>query len=382
MVALHNCGIKDFFANVRNKRVYAFGASKTIDSRLILRTPDYDIRSIIWKIVDNDVELQGTEYKYLKGKIEIISPNDLCKSVKQTDVILITSVCYGDIVKQLDEYRELDGGVCYILSCIDDYPDGINDPKLLEELKADDFLIPPVIHYCWFGKKNMPPKYVEYIENWKVMCPNYEFMYWNESNYDITQSRYMKWAYDNEKWAFVSDYARLDILYNYGGIYLDVDVELVKSLDELRKLPAYIGFESTQMVDTGLGIGSQKNNKVIKMFLDYYDQYIITSEFDMTPCTVHQSNVLRNLGVRMNNSLQYVGVGNCDMVILPTEYLCGERMNTGAKQVNENTVSIHHYLGEWGGNDKVERKKKKQIDYKHILERIKPSLTYVCEEIG
>ena len=92
-------------------------------------------------------------------------------------------------------------------------------------------MIPKIIHYCWIGGTPLPEIAKKCIESWKKCCPDYEIREWNESNYDFTQNVYMKEAYEVKKWGFVPDYARLDIIYRYGGFYLDTDVELLKSLD-------------------------------------------------------------------------------------------------------------------------------------------------------
>ena len=89
-------------------------------------------------------------------------------------------------------------------------------------------MIPKVIHYCWFGANALPESAIECIESWKQFCPDYEIIQWNETNYDVTKNRYMHEAYQNKKYGFVPDYARLDIIYTHGGIYLDTDVELIK----------------------------------------------------------------------------------------------------------------------------------------------------------
>ena len=97
--------------------------------------------------------------------------------------------------------------------------------------------IPRVIHYCWFGNGTLPEKTVKCIESWKQYCPGYEIKQWNEKNYDVNKIPYIMDAYKEKKWAFVADYARLDILWKYGGFYLDTDVELIKSLDFFLQYP-------------------------------------------------------------------------------------------------------------------------------------------------
>ena len=102
-------------------------------------------------------------------------------------------------------------------------------------------MIPKKIHYCWFGGNPLPELAIRCIESWKKYCPDYEIIRWDESNYDVTKNKYMYQAYENKRWGFVPDYARLDIIYNYGGIYLDTDVELLNSLDDLLDQKCFLG---------------------------------------------------------------------------------------------------------------------------------------------
>ncbi|MBR4241618.1 MAG: hypothetical protein IKR97_05300, partial [Eubacterium sp.] len=104
-------------------------------------------------------------------------------------------------------------------------------------------MIPKKIHYCWFGGNPLPDSVLKCIESWKHFCPDYEIIQWNEENYDINKFQYAKEAHDAKKWAFVSDLARLDIVYNEGGIYLDTDVELIRSLDSLLDNKCFLAIE-------------------------------------------------------------------------------------------------------------------------------------------
>ena len=122
-------------------------------------------------------------------------------------------------------------------------------------------MIPKVIHYCWFGKNPLPDDAKKCIESWKKYCPDYEIIEWNESNYDITKNKYMESAYKEKKWAFVSDYARVDVIYQYGGIYLDTDVEVKKSFNDLLDNDSIWGFEEKNFIATST-IGACKKNKL------------------------------------------------------------------------------------------------------------------------
>lgn len=131
--------------------------------------------------------------------------------------------------------------------------------------------IPKIIHYCWFGGGAISPENRKCMESWKKYCPDYKIIEWNDQNFDISTNRYAQQAYEAKKYAFVSDYVRLAVLYEYGGIYLDTDVELVRPLDELLELPGFMGFQTNNEVATGLGFGARKGNSVVQALLRDYD---------------------------------------------------------------------------------------------------------------
>ena len=206
--------------------------------------------------------------------------------------------------------------------------------------------IPKIVHYCWFGKNELPALAKKCIESWEKYCPDYEIICWNESNTDITENRYAREAYSAGKWAFVTDYVRLKKVYEYGGIYLDTDVELIKPLDDLIEKGAYLGFEDKGLVSTGLGFAAEAGNYVIGEILKDYDEIPFILEdgsYDLTPCPKRNTEVLKKLGMNTENVLQnFMGVN-----ILPEEYLCPINYYTGKKKITENTYSIHHYSASW-----------------------------------
>lgn len=206
--------------------------------------------------------------------------------------------------------------------------------------------IPKVIHYCWFGHGEMPRLAQKCIDSWKKKCPDYEIICWNEDNFDLTQNEYMRQAYEAKKWAFVSDYARLKILYDHGGIYLDTDVELLKPLDALLQNKGYMGFDEKGIVATGLGFGAEKGNPIIEAFLKDYDDISFVlpdGSFDLTPCPDRNTATLKRLG--MDTTVQSQTF--MDTVFLPREYLCPMDYYTGKKTITKNTYSIHHYCASW-----------------------------------
>lgn len=206
--------------------------------------------------------------------------------------------------------------------------------------------IPKVIHYCWFGKGEMPRLTEKCIESWKKYCPEYKIVCWNEDNFDINRNKYAKEAYEAGKWAFASDYVRLKVLYDEGGIYLDTDVELIKPIDALIEESGYMGFDDNGIISTGLGFACEKGNDLVGALLaDYDDISFILPDgtYDLTPCPERNTQTLINLGMDINIKDQvFMGIR-----MLPEDYLCPMKYYTGRKKITKNTYSIHHFCASW-----------------------------------
>jgi mannosyltransferase OCH1-like enzyme len=205
-------------------------------------------------------------------------------------------------------------------------------------------MIPKVIHYCWFGKGEFSPLIHKCISSWKKYCPDFQIIEWNESNFEINSNYWTKEAYDKKKYAFVSDYVRLFVLYNYGGIYLDTDVELTRNIDEFLVHEAFSGFENDKYVPTGI-IGSIPKNTIIKEFLDYYnDLHFINDDGSIkdVPNVRIMTEILGNHGFKANNKFQNFN-GFC---IYPRTYFCPIDAN-GNRDFSKNTYCIHHFSSSW-----------------------------------
>ena len=206
--------------------------------------------------------------------------------------------------------------------------------------------IPKVIHYCWFGKGKMPPLAEKCIASWKKHCPDFEIVCHNEDNFDMSENRYAKEAYDAGKWAFVSDYVRLKVLYENGGIYLDTDVEIIKPIDDLIKENGYMGFDDNGVISTGLGFACEKGNELVKILLADYDDISFVrpdGSFDITPCPDRNTKTMVKLGLDLDKQNQiFMGIH-----MLPEDYLCPMKYYTGKKIITENTYSIHHFCASW-----------------------------------
>lgn len=217
--------------------------------------------------------------------------------------------------------------------------------------------IPKVIHYCWFGRNKKPLIVEKCIASWKKYCPDYEILEWNEDNYDITKNTYMNQAYQNQKWAFVSDYARLDIVYNNGGIYLDSDVELIKNLDRFRKNKAFIGFHTPNQVNTGCVLGAVPKFELIKELRDRYNTRSFINEdgtLNLRTCNDYESEFFVEMGLKPNNTMQVMQ----GMKIYPTEYFAPKAPGSGICKTTGKTVSIHHYNASWYPDEKVGKRER------------------------
>ena len=155
-------------------------------------------------------------------------------------------------------------------------------------------MIPKVIHYCWFGGNSKPEFVQKCIESWKQYCPEYKIVEWNESNFDVNCIDYVKCAYQDKKWAFVSDYARLWIIYNNGGIYLDTDVLLKNNLDDLLSYDCWLASDDVRYINTGLGFGAVKNHYIIEILMNAYSNYEYPSGTNVSRDTKVLENLLPN----------------------------------------------------------------------------------------
>lgn len=208
-------------------------------------------------------------------------------------------------------------------------------------------MIPKIIHYCWFGRGKMPDLVLKCIESWKRYLPEYEIRLWNEDNFDINLYPFAAEAYAERKFAFVTDVCRLYVLREFGGIYLDSDVEILKPLDNfLNNHVAFSGFEDNDRLTTGL-MGSEKNGLWVNELLKYYDHrsfYLKDGTIDITPNTEIITQIMEEKGLKIQNSLQEIK-GYC--TIYPSDYFCPKSWLTKEIYITPNTYCIHHFTGSW-----------------------------------
>lgn len=207
-------------------------------------------------------------------------------------------------------------------------------------------MIPKILHFCWFGGNEYPDIVRKCMQSWKENCPEYEIKMWNEENFDVNQCDYVREAYEQQKWAFVSDYTRIKVLYDMGGIYVDTDVEILKSLNDLLGNYAFMGFEHGLGVNSGLIVGSEAKHPFLAELLEKYKNihFIDSSgKLNLTTCVEYTTNSLIKHGLIKENKFQKVA----GVKIYPIKYFCPQNQFTGKVNLTEEAYTLHHYIGTW-----------------------------------
>lgn len=361
MVNLIHCKKKYLENQIRNRQFVCFGAGKQFTKFMKFWITEDNIDKLLCVV---DSNLAGREVECAGKSIPVYNINQFIDQNQCDDFILIITNLYDcmEIVENLDQCIVFNARDCFIAYIIDgEYPEQLFRSKVNSPPRIDK-----TIHYCWFGRETIPKHLQKCINSWEKICPDYKIIRWDESNYDVTKNKYMKDAYDAKMWGFVSDYARLDVIYNYGGIYLDTDVELIRDLDDLRANDMFCGFENNHFVAFGLGYGAVKGHRIIGKLLDIYDKLVFdTSQGLPVACPVYQTKVLCEEGLKRNNTFQQIK----DFTVYPSEVMapissCG--MGSG---ITKNTVSIHHYDASWV-KDRLRRKSKLENNKNSYFQRV------------
>jgi len=214
-------------------------------------------------------------------------------------------------------------------------------------------MIPKTIHYCWFGRNPLPLLAQKCIASWRQYLPDYEIKEWNEDNFDVNIIPYTAEAYAMKKYAFVSDYARFYILYKYGGLYFDTDVEVIKPLDDIIERGNFMALErdgnktlAAQAANPGLGLGCAPGLGLMKTLMERYDERHFEYHTDirkMQTVVHYTTELLLQQGLRSSKEVQKVG----EVWVYPSEYFCPINVTTGRLHITANTRTIHHYAATW-----------------------------------
>lgn len=236
--------------------------------------------------------------------------------------------------------------------------------------------IPKVVHYCWFGGNPLPELAEKCLASWRKFLPDYEIREWNERNFDVNMSIYTQEAYRLKKYAYVSDYARFWILYHFGGIYFDTDVEVIRPIDDIVARGSFAGFEGQPIQPTdnlhgrmaaGLGMGAPKGHPFFKQMTDHYDRiHYVKWNGKTTGVVIHHTSQYLDYENKQVLDGGIVSVSN--LLIYPPEYFCPYNYFTEETNITENTRTIHHYMTSWQNTQS--RWKKLWLRIRYIYVRI------------
>lgn len=231
-------------------------------------------------------------------------------------------------------------------------------------------MVPKIIHYCWFGGKKLPELEQKCFESWKKHLPDYEIILWDESNSDLHSCEYVQQAYEQKKYAFVSDYIRIKALHEYGGIYLDTDVEVLKSFNHILGAKGFLGFENRTTVGTAV-MACEKGSEFTKKMLDYYHTHSFIDKYgnqNLTTNVTVLNSIFESMGLERINKPQIVN----DMVIYQREVFFPKKVSDTEFMYSTDTIAIHRMNGSWLTN-----RQRKRGTNKFWINICRPSLCFI-----
>ena len=349
------------------KKIIIYGAGMIGQIVVPYLIREYMLYDAIDCFVDMDERKKGNRINIDHFSYEIHTP-DYLEHHHEKRILLITNSKFIPVVRFLDGIETLNSVESYIVPIMQIHK--LDQVKSISiERKYRHELIPRKIHYCWFGGNQIPEFLQNCIESWKEKCPDYEIIEWNENNYDINRHEYTKQAFMQKRWGFVSDIARLDILYDNGGIYLDTDVTLIQNLDALLHQEGFIGTEKWGNINTGGGCGFVAGHPMLKKMIDCRNEvpFILNDgTLNIETNGVYETRPFLDEGFKPDNSLQSVG----NVTIYPSFVNHPYDYMSCKLHKRETTVSIHHFYGGWMDENDHQNRKNTQEQYQRIVDRI------------
>lgn len=344
---LECCEFDTFAQRIKegNKKIILFGAG-AIGSVVVPEIlKDLHLFQYVDCYVDNDKTKWNTMVEVCGKAIAIQNPGYLRSCQGSNTVILLNISRYSEVIGQLEQMECTKDMLCYIMPMMLIH-NFCSEKSKGKAVMTDTPLIPKKIHYMWLGGKPLPDNLKRCMESWQRYCPDYEIIEWNEHNYDIEKHPYMKQAYEAGAYGFVPDYARLDILYHEGGLYLDTDVEIKRDIDKLLYQEAFCGVEKWQLVNFGGLSGSIKEHPMIRKFLDARKNVLFIDENgrqNRNTCGFYDTRVAIKEGYRINGKTQSIH----GMNIYAYDYFHPYDYMSGLINETDNTHSVHWFNGGW-----------------------------------
>lgn len=328
----------------RDSKIVLFGAGVIGTSTTPALMERFGLVDSVICYIDNDQTRWGQNLQVGQRIITICSP-DILRTLTENITVLINISRYADAFEQLDRMECTQDMLCYIIPmmCIQNFH---NEGGKGVILTSNTPIIPKRIHYIWFGGKAIPQSLQKCIDSWHKYCPDYEIIRWDETNYDVGKCLYMRQTYQHKKYSFVTDYAKIDILYQCGGIYMDTDVEVVRSLDDLLYQEAFTSVEKWQVINFGGCSGAVCGHPSLEAFLRAWEKReFIRADGTQDPLSSGyvDTRVAMDNGYVLNGQNQTV----MGMNIYTYDYFHPYDYMSGRTEKTDDTYAIHHFSGGW-----------------------------------
>ena len=339
--------ISEYFETLKTKDIICWGSGKHFRNI----TYPFLCKSGLIDNLKGFVDFPGlTDPVLSQRSYDRINKDRLAKMNSKNTVILIAVTGYEEILSQI----HLDMRLSFIEAIPSIYLEALyEDMQLLSAEKPpvdfrkhDTQVIPKLIHGIWFSSDPMPKLYQSCLESWRKFSPDYEIKIWDLETYKPDHCLFFEQAVAHKNWSFASDYARADILYRYGGVYMDLDVMMLRPIDDLLYNDAYMGFESLDRIECGSGMGAKPNHPILKEICESYEKrpYLRTDGiWDNSTCPVRYTKVIEKHGLKKNGGFQFVE----DITVYPFEMLTGKSFDTGIVYNTELSYTLHNHNGSW-----------------------------------
>lgn len=356
---------------LKDKRIICWGLGKYYKDTMVPFFKKHKLEANIEYLVDKNESVLSKQTD-LSDNIKKISVDSIERVVDSNTILVYTAKSYNEMEEYVlsnPKLKELKTIPSYVLGglYLDDnllLDDAFFEGKMKEKSVER---IPRIINTFWFSNDPIPEKYQDCMKSWKKFCPDYEIRIWSLNDYNSEGCRFFDEAISVKNWSIASDYSRIDVIYRYGGIYMDMDVEVIKPLDDLIRNEAYLGFESMQHVDCGSGFGAEQGNRIFgEIRNEYLDKPFILEDktYNIKEiCPVVYTEALKKQGLVSNGKYQKVD----NITVYPFECLSAKSFETGIIYKTNNTYTIHHHGGTWLSNENKEVIKKRYADVNHWL---------------
>lgn len=353
---------KDIIGN--NSKIVIFGTGVVGSTTTPEIIDEYNLGDRLLCCIDNDKTRWNTFIEMCGKSIEILPP-DILSKLDGSVTVLITISRYGSAYEQINNMVGTEKFSCYIIPalCIRNFQSKGNKGVI----KTSNVpLIPKKIHYMWLGGKEIPENLKKCIESWKHFCPDYEIVRWDESNYDVHKNTFVSQAYDNKRYGFAPDYARIEILYEHGGIYFDTDVELKRNIDDLLYQEAFCSVEKWQVLNFGGCSGAVKGHKSLEPFIEAWEKRELVRDdgtLDSISSGLIDTTIAINQGYIINGKNQTIN----GMNIYTYDYFHPYDYMSGKLEMTNDTYSIHHFNGGWLDVNAQEENKRAIEQYSNLM---------------